>query len=232
MLAAALTPMGVLICQTAWAARPMITDDARVVDPKSCQIETWTRFSRDSIDYWAMPGCNVAQSIELTTGAALSWQSGSAEVTDILLQGKTLFRELEPNGWSVGLAIGYAHHSNTQARDGVTGHPYAYTPWSLSLFNDVVVLHANIGWVLENEAKRHQLTWGLGSETALTDRIWIIAEAFGTNSEKPALHAGLRGWVVQNRMQIDATCGSRIGFASDERWISVGLRLLSPPFLP
>ena len=25
------------------AARPMITDDARIVDPKSCQVEAWVR---------------------------------------------------------------------------------------------------------------------------------------------------------------------------------------------
>ena len=32
---------------TAHAARPMITDDARIVDAKSCQVETWSRFNRE-----------------------------------------------------------------------------------------------------------------------------------------------------------------------------------------
>jgi hypothetical protein len=28
------------------AARPMLTDDARIVDPKSCQLESWVRDSK------------------------------------------------------------------------------------------------------------------------------------------------------------------------------------------
>ncbi len=42
----------------AHAARPMYTDDARIVDPKSCQVESWIRFNRDSTEYWALPACN------------------------------------------------------------------------------------------------------------------------------------------------------------------------------
>ncbi|MGB9669869.1 MAG: hypothetical protein ACPLXR_01750 [Halothiobacillaceae bacterium] len=32
-----------LLADTALAARPMITDDARVVDTGACQIETWLK---------------------------------------------------------------------------------------------------------------------------------------------------------------------------------------------
>ena len=35
----------------AWAARPLITDDARIVDAKSCQIETWRRHNEGSTEY-------------------------------------------------------------------------------------------------------------------------------------------------------------------------------------
>jgi hypothetical protein len=37
---------------------------------------------------------------------------------------------------------------------------------------------------------------------------------------------------VPDRVQVDTTYGDRVGAGGMERWMSVGLRLLSPPFLP
>ena len=38
----------VLRLPTAHAARPLITDDARLVDAKACQVESWVRTNKDS----------------------------------------------------------------------------------------------------------------------------------------------------------------------------------------
>jgi len=43
---------------TAHAARPLNTDDANVVDPQSCQDESWVKKSKTSIERWIVPGCN------------------------------------------------------------------------------------------------------------------------------------------------------------------------------
>jgi hypothetical protein len=40
---------------------------------------------------------------------------------------------------------------------------------------------------------------------------------------------GLRYWIVTNHVQIDTTYGSQIGHLHDERWVSIGLRLITPP---
>jgi len=37
---------------------------------------------------------------------------------------------------------------------------------------------------------------------------------------------------VPDRVQLDATYGNRNGGGTGERWFSIGLRLLSVPFLP
>lgn len=39
-------------------------------------------------------------------------------------------------------------------------------------------------------------------------------------------------WIVPNHVQLDATAGNRFGSRSDERWFSIGLRLLTPAFPP
>jgi hypothetical protein len=32
-----------ILLSNAYAARPMMTDDARIIDDKSCQVESWVR---------------------------------------------------------------------------------------------------------------------------------------------------------------------------------------------
>jgi hypothetical protein len=38
--------------------------------------------------------------------------------------------------------------------------------------------------------------------------------------------------VLPNRVQVDTTYGNRFANDSEERWFTIGLRLLSPPMLP
>ena len=56
----------------AWGARPMITDDARVVDRHSCQLETWGVLSAGVREFWAIPGCNFGFDTEINLGAMMS----------------------------------------------------------------------------------------------------------------------------------------------------------------
>jgi len=223
---------GLLVGVDALAARPMITDDARIVDAESCQVESWAQFFRGRTETWALPGCNVAGRLELTLGGALTIERGHTRATDVLLQGKTVFMALEPNGWSVGVVLGNARHRDIDRGRLSPGDLYAYMPSSFSFRDDRVVLHTNLGWLGEIDSARHRFTWGVGSETKLFERMWMIAETFGQNGDELSFQAGLRCWVVPNRVQIDATFGNRLGEAPGERWLSFGLRLLSPAFLP
>jgi hypothetical protein len=54
--ALAVAPIGATVPR-AHAARPMITDDARVVDEKACQLESWVRRNRDTTEY-SLPACS------------------------------------------------------------------------------------------------------------------------------------------------------------------------------
>ena len=92
-----------------WAARPMITDDARLVDAKSCQVESWVRRNRDSTEFWALPSCNFSGNLELTLGGARTRDAGRTETTDAVAQGKTLFRPLATDSWGAGSAPETVH---------------------------------------------------------------------------------------------------------------------------
>lgn len=206
------------------AARPMITDDARLTDAGACQVETWAHLHGSQQEFWALPACNPGGNFELTVGGALAYADGHQESGALVMQGKTLFKPLETNGYGIGLAAGYA----AQPGSAHTGNPYFYVPVSFSLADDRVVIHTNLGYTRERENKGNRLTWGVGSEIYLTPSSFLIAESFGQDKGNPFFQMGLRHWIVPGHVQIDTTYGSRFGAISNEHWFSIGLRLISP----
>lgn len=210
------------------AARPLNTDDARIVDAKACQVESWIRQNKGSTEYWALPGCNFTGNLEVTAGGARISDGTAGNSSRTVVQGKTIFKPLETNGWGLGFAGGTSHRiqAGLVARD-----LYAYVPTSFSFYDDRLVVHTNVGWLRDASVKRDHATWGVGLERELTSTTWLIAEAFGQTGEKPQFQLGLRQWIVPGHVQIDATYGNRVGGGDNERWISIGLRLLSVPFL-
>ncbi len=213
----------------AHAARPMITDDARTVDAKACQVESWVRTNQGNKEYWALPACNFTGNLELTLGGARTADATGTSTTDIVLQGKTLFKPMDTNGWGIGLALGAIKHPGNGRS---VSDLYGYVPTSFSFRDDKFFLHTNVGVLRNQVTSTTRITWGLGSETQLGERTWLIAEAFQQQEGRPFFQAGVRYWIVPNRVQIDATLGNRFGSRTDERWFSIGLRLLSPAFLP
>jgi len=208
----------------AQAARPMITDDARLTDGGACQLESWVHLHGDQHELWALPACNPGGNFELTLGGALARENGNAQSGALVIQGKTLFKPLTTNGWGIGLAAGYS----TQPGAGQSGSPYFYIPTSFSLADDRVVIHTNIGNLRERESQKNHLTWGLGGEFQTTERLYVIAETFGQDKGSAFFQGGLRYWIVPGHVQVDTTYGSRIGQIHDAHWLSIGLRLITP----
>lgn len=184
---------------SAYAAGVMIADDAGIVDAKACQVETSMNARRDSIEYWVLPACNFTGNLELSIGGSRTHDDSGTRTTGVALQGKTLFKPLEPDGWGMGLAVGTVRHPQADAGGGDW---YAYVPAGFSFRDERFVLHTNIGWLREQETRRDRLTWGLGSETHLAPRTWLIAETFGQNQGRPQYQFGFRHWLAPDRAQI------------------------------
>jgi len=145
---------------------------------------------------------------------------------------KTILKPLETNGWGVGLAVGTDRHLQRESANGWPGDAYFYVPVSIALADDAWVVHVNAGAVNRRDDKRTLATWGLGNEIRLRDDLYFIPEVFRSDFGKPFYQLGLRYWVVKDRLQMDATFGHRAVSDTSERWFSIGLRVLSPPFLP
>ena len=204
----------------AYGARPFVTDDARVVDRGGCQIETFYKEQRkySGSEFWFMPACNPF-GLELTAGANRIEGEGS-----LVLQAKTLIKPLETNGSGYALTLG-TFYSNPQAGSNFWS-PYVNGIASFSFLDDRAVVHANLGAIRDGDIDRDRATWGIGLEALLVaPRLYGILESFGQSYDKPTLHAGLRYWIVPNKVQVDSTVGNQNG-DPPQRFYSVGLRLL------
>jgi len=207
------------------AARPLVADDARVVDKGGCQVETFTkrqtRFHEN--EFWFLPACNPF-GVELTLGGIAVRSAPLGDSHTVYMQGKTLLKPLETNGSGFALTLG-------MLRLGPHSAPGAHSPYfnaigSFSFLDDKVVLHGNLGGIRDNLANVSRGTWGLGTETQLAPPRWIgILEAYGQRGEKPTLHTGLRIWIVPNRFQVDTTVGFQ-NSSPDRRFYTIGIRLL------
>jgi len=219
-----------LVLLTAWsghsfAARPFVTDDARLTNAKSCQLESWSRAYKSSNEFWVLPACNITGNFEITAGSGVATNVGQPSTNDFILQGKTLFRELTTNGWGWGLALGRVNHPDIAPGPNLLGNTYAYIPISLSTNNDKAIFHTNVGWLKDKATHAHRATWGLGAEIQASPRILLIAESFGDHKTKPYWQIGARYSVIPNFFQLDTTMGQQFNGTTETRWISFGLRL-------
>jgi hypothetical protein len=206
------------------AARPLITDDARLTTARSCQLETWMRSYDNHREAWALPACNPTGNFEITAGVGQVISGTMRDSTDLMVQAKTLLRPLKTNNWGIGLAAGVMHHNNVSAGPNGFGNVYAYVPISASLLDDKFILHTNLGWI-KSRGDSHALSWGLGSETRITSRLTFIAEAYGDPRYGPYGQLGTRYFIVRDKVQIDATIGQQANHGPKTRWLSLGLRL-------
>lgn len=214
-----------LLCGTSYAARPFVTDDARLTTAGSCQLESWSRVYRDSVELWALPACNPFGNLEITAGIGVAKSDRQSGTSDQVYQLKTLFRPLVANDWGIGLAVGTVRHPAVNPGPNQFGNTYAYIPFSMSFADNRLVLHVNVGLLRDRRSERNSTTWGVGAEIKLAERWLGIVETFGDNHEKPLWQFGARYSIVPDRVQIDATLGHQFSGEVAERWFSFGLRL-------
>lgn len=216
--------MALTIPTCAFAARPFVTDDARLTTAGSCQLESWMRIYPDSKELWVLPACNPTGNLEFTVGGGRARHDGEPSTNDYVFQAKTLLRPLETNDWGLGLALGTIRHPKINPGPNMLGNTYAYVPLSVSLNDDKVILHANLGWLKDKASGQNNLSWGVGGEFKLHARLLGIAETFGDNRSMSYGQVGVRYSVRPDLFQVDATIGQQLSGPGKNHWVSFGIR--------
>jgi hypothetical protein len=207
------------------AARPFVTDDARVVDPGGYQLESFVKWQRafGERELWLLPAHNPFERVEITLGGMWVDSSLDGNSRAILAQAKTLLKPLETDGAGYAFTLGVMRVS--RPGPGEQTEPYLNAIGSFSFAGDTVVVHSNVGGRRDASAGTTRATWGLGAEIRLMERLFGIVETYGEYGEKPTRHEGLRVWIRPNRVQVDSTLGFQQS-NPERRFQTVGLRLL------
>lgn len=214
--------LSLFACAYAQAGRPMIVDDATITAAGNCQLEGWTQRASRQTEYWAVPACNVGGNWELSAGVArISQDSPGGTVRAGLIQAKTLFRPLDDNGWGIGLTLA------NQFRQGpnTSGDWSVLVPASVSLLDDAVQVHANLGVLHGMPGRRYAGTWGVGAEWEASDGLSLTLETDGVRHAPGVVQAGVRYAVIAERLTFDAGIGRTQGSAG--RYITFGLTFVN-----
>ena len=213
----------------AQAGRPLSTEDAATLEDKACQVEAWVDRSRDETRAWVVPACNFGGGIEWQAGFARARVDGESAFSESYVQGKKTIVQATEGGAGFGIVAGLARFVRRETHRGYED-PYALVPvtWMPAA---ATAVHFNLGWTRDREAKSDATLWGIAGEHAITPRVALVAEAFGTDRERPFGRIGARVNAGKG-LDFDFTLVGRSGGSSADRYVSIGLTWASGPFLP
>lgn len=215
--------IALLACPSAQADRPLAVEDASIAAARSCELETWVQRAPGQTEYWAAPACNVAGTWEIGAGLGRIDPDGAASGRSGVVQAKTLFRELEKNGWGIGISIA---HQSYEGHDGI-GDLSVVVPASWSLRDDRILVHANLGWMRGRASGDHGGMWAAGVEWATSPRLTLSFEAYGARFSHSFAQGGMRFTLIPERLALDAGVGTRLTRFGAEAYYTVGMTLAS-----
>lgn len=211
---------------TAMAGRPLVTEDAAILEPRSCELEAFAVRATESGSPAtqggsAQVGCGMGWRSQVALGTAQLRSDGQTE-RSYTLGGKTALHELS-NGAALTLAWGITgvkppagrfEHETTYL-NGVMSHP-------LSAQTKV---HANLGWSASRSADASTTNWALALEHALGAGVDLMAETFATDRDRsPWLQAAVRWAVRPEQLFLDASWGFQTR-SSRPKALTLGLKL-------
>ena len=226
----------ILVKSEAYAIRPFVTDDARVVGERIAQVETWTVFDRHKATHNALFAIGPTDWLEITSGFAHSYKFVDEQrygISGGLLQFKALLRDTKPDhGPGVSFSVGAipALGSGSLTPDGVIRFGYAIL--SQSFFNDDLLFHFNLGISSRKDLQQTRtLTAGFGFQARISGGLHAVAEIYHGDPYDPTIKAmasqvGFRH-IFNDTVQIDGTIGSTFDRPT-EPWMTIGIRLVSP----
>lgn len=233
----------------AWAVRPFVTDDARIIDRGQIEMENWLESTRGDGHWDPAPGLNTIVGSSLTDwfellagGGVGADRAGGSTVGNPMVMGKVLLRPALANR-----GPGVAFSASTVLDQG---RGSMYLPGRVSvllgmstwrLFDDQLHVHANLGVRSDRGLgfeRRRRVQWGVGIESHTPfDKTRFVAEVFSgdplvLHAPRYAIQTGVRR-VESDYLQFDIVFG--LEHALDDQLrrrdslelsVQVGVRLL------
>ena len=223
--------IGAIACAVAhshvYAGQPLVTDDASIVAPGTCQLEAWFHPTHDGREYWAQPACNFTGDLELAVGLARAHPNGDPTSSLIHLQAKTAGFSSDDNRWSFGIVAsgdrdtGAAHGRTAFQGFNVTGLASWYP-------RDDLEIDLNLGASYLYGSGSFAVA-GAAVQYTVIESMQLLGEIFRDEPGRPKFQLGTRSIVVQDRFEVYASYGNR--FDAKQWFATFGIRLQTPEFL-
>jgi hypothetical protein len=210
------------------AGAPLVTDDASVVTPGTCQLEVWGMAARDAHAFTAQPACNLVADTELAVGASRTWADDSGTSSGLVIQLKHVFVADPDGAWAFGAEAGAQR--DTAAPPGrsafATGYARALATWNPS---DSLELDFNAGAASTRGSGSYALA-GVAVQYAITPAMKLLGEVYHDEPGTGKAQVGIRFVVVPDRFEVYGSYGERFANHGDW-WAIVGVRLQSRKLL-
>jgi hypothetical protein len=210
------------------AGAPLVTDDASVVTPGTCQLEVWTTAAHDAHGPTAQPACNLLADTELAVGASRTWTDDSGTSSSLVIQLKHVFVADPDGAWAFGAEAGAERDTAAPAGRSAfaTGYARALATCNPS---DSLELDFNAGAASTRGSGSYALA-GMAVQYALTPAMKLLGEVYRDEPGTGKVQAGVRFVVVPDRFEVYGSYGERFANRGDW-WASVGVRLQSRKLL-
>ena len=237
-LAAIMFAVAVLLlpARTDAAGGAFAVDDAEIGKPGECKVESWASAASNH-DFTAVtsPACVVRLGIPVELGAQLQRsRSDGVWSTSGTLKAKANLIPVENHPFGLGISGGSGWDLLTGANTG----GFINVPATFQI-QDKLRLNVNGGWLYDNAAKIHYLTWGAGFEWNFVKPLTLIGEVYGQAGRLPAVdegeppasntireprsQIGLR-LTPQDKVDIDLIWGHNLT-GENAHWLTIGLNL-------
>ena len=211
---------------TAFAGRPLQTEDAGVLDRGECELESASgresgRDGPSTREATAQFGCGIGAHTQLALQLARA-RSGGERSEGAALIGKTHLRELTDT--QAGITLAYTvsgargggqsfRHDATEVK-AVASAPLAAGDW---------LLHGNLGWARAERERQDSAIWAAAIERLSIGSFDLMAEVFGDDRTAPWWNTGLRYTAIDKKLFLDASYGAQIA-PGRPKLLTVGLK--------
>ena len=210
------------------AARPLVTDDAGVLDAGDCEIETvvdrvQVRGEPAYLGGLVQSGCGIGQRTQLSLfGARLD---GEPPTTHAGFAGKTALIAMTES--SAGLAIGYSFEWARQNGQSFRSDSGLLVAIATFPFEKNWFAHINAGWLRTQQPRGNALFWGaaIEREAVADSRLDLMAETYGDGEGSPWLALGARFHAIDQKLSINGSIAIKSGGGERETQVTIGARL-------
>jgi hypothetical protein len=211
------------LVSAAWAGRPLVTEDAGVLNRGECEIESFAgRADNPTLNALrAQVGCGTGFNTQLAIGAGREKPERERSTT-AAVAGKTFLRELTDE--QAGFAFSYAF-SGTKQSAGNFGHEATEFRGVVTVPHGSWLFHGNLGWQRSHATHTTSSFFGLAFErTGALGPVDLMAEVFSDDHNAPWVQAGPRWAVIPKRLFLDSSWGVQTD-SNRARQMTLGLKL-------